>query len=92
MSAEVATAVLFSGNPETGEVLMDVFREDDESTLTWEDGRKIDPYHRADALRRSCEGDFPERVWTIHVNGPAKKMMADERMRAMGLTEEVPQQ
>jgi hypothetical protein len=81
-----AVAVLFSGDPETGECSMDVFRSDDRTKATWLDGREMDPYHRAQGLRESCEGDFPTRVWAIQVNEEARRLMRNARMRAMGFT------
>lgn len=77
-SAEVGIAVLFSGDPETGQSSMDVFREDDDTTLP------LDPYHRAAALRDSCAEDFPTRLWSIAVNDRARDLMRDARMAAMG--------
>lgn len=87
---EVAMAVLFSGDPETGKTSMDVFRSSDETTSSWPDGRTMDPYHRAAALRHSCAPDMPERVWAISINEPARTLMAAERLRGMdlGLTED----
>ena len=83
--ADDGVAVLFSGDPRTGVCSMDVFKESDEHTTTWDDGRPVDPYHRAAALRDSVKDDFPDRVFTIHVNERARDLMANERMRWMGL-------
>lgn len=83
-----AVAVLFGGDPESSQCSMDVFSDDDETVATWSDGRRMDPFHRADGLRSSVESDFPTRVWAIHVNEEARELMGKERMRRMGLSEE----
>lgn len=73
-----AVAILFSGDPETGETSMDVFRDTDDTTSP------LDPYHRALALRDSVAADFPARHWVISVNDEARELMKNARMRAMG--------
>lgn len=73
------TAILFSGDPETGKASMDVFRSTDDTSSD------LDPYHRAVALRDSTSSDFPDRLWAIGLNEPARKLMRDARMKAMGL-------
>lgn len=79
---QVGIAVLLSGDPATGKSSMDVFREDDETSSP------LDPFHRAQGLRDSCAGDFPDRLWSIAVNDRARDLMRDARMRAMGFTDD----
>ena len=85
---QIAIAVLFSGDPETGDSSMDVFRDDDEFATTWSDGSKMDPYHRASALKAVTADDFPERLWSIALNERATVLMRNARMRAMGFVGE----
>lgn len=74
-----AIAVLFSGDPVTGETTMDVFREGE---CGERDGRPIDPIWAAELLRRSCEGDFaPSRMWSVTGNEAARVLMSQRRMR-----------
>lgn len=80
---EVGIAVLFSGDPETGETNMDVFREDDD----WAGGR--DPYHRAEGLRESVAPDFPDRLFAISLNRRARVLMTAVRLKdLLGVTRE----
>lgn len=66
-----ARAVLFSGDPDTGECSMDVFEGDD-------------PVRKAEGLRDSCAPDFPSRVWAIQMNEAAREQMGARRMREWG--------
>lgn len=77
-----AIAILFSGDPDTGQSSMDVFRESDETTTD------LDRFHRAQALQESIAGDFPNRLWSIAVNDKARGMMRDTRMKWMGFTDD----
>ncbi len=78
--AEEAIAILFSGDPDTERSSMDVFRESENV--------ERDPLLRAELLMRSCQDDFPNRLWTLTGNGRAKQLATRRRMLAMGFTPE----
>lgn len=77
MAENEGIAILFSAEPD-GEHSCDTFRESDS---------EHDPVLRAEALRASCEDDFPGRLWGIAMNGRARELMADRRMRQWGFTD-----
>jgi hypothetical protein len=71
--------------------------ETDGSAASWDvfvegecgehDGEPIDPIRAAEALRDSCEADFPTRMWTIATNERARELMAARRMRQWGMVD-----
>jgi hypothetical protein len=77
VTEEPATAVLFIYHSD-GQVNHDVFTHSDDCSPD------RDPWHRADALWRSVESDFPGAIHAIAINEPARMMMSKTRMRAMG--------
>ena len=72
-----ATAVLHGFDPASGKVTTDVFQH--------EESRDQSPWHRAQALKNSVEGDFPGWIWSVGQNEASRKLMAAQNMRAMGL-------
>lgn len=58
---------------------VDVFDEDD--------SHPDSPWHRAAALRDSCEDDFPNAIFAIGMNDQARDLMQAENMRRCGLKE-----
>ena len=71
----MATTVLFMYNPENGRTSTDVFSTDD--------GYE-DPFHTAQALKHSCEDDFPGAIWAIANDQEANDIMTNTRMHRMG--------
>lgn len=66
---------------------------DEERTLHTEfrtdgDHPQENPMLAAEALKKSCEPDFPGSLWAIAGNDEAKKLMVNDRLRAMGLEPE----
>lgn len=78
MAQEIGQATLFIQQA-NGKLNADTFREDDETILD------LDPYHRAIGLWNSVKDDFPGAIHAIHVNDRGRELMADKRMKDMGL-------
>lgn len=65
-------AVLFTYVPETGECMATPF-----------DASHGDPILKAEALRASCEDDFPGAIWSIGSDEEALKVTANRRMKEL---------
>lgn len=70
----MARAVLFMWDPTMNKTTTDVF----------ETPEYADPFHTAQGLKESCEGDFPNAIWSIGIDEEAREIMKNARMRAMG--------
>lgn len=70
-----AIAILFSGDPDSGECNMDIFREADFPN----------PWKTAESMRDSCAPDFPNRMWAITGSDAARKIRSKSRLSDWGL-------
>lgn len=80
-----ARAILVAVEEDGSAASWDVFVEGE--CGHYEVGVPIDPIRAAEALRDSCEADFPTRMWTIASNERARELMADRRMKQWGLSD-----
>lgn len=80
----IGRAILVAVEEDGSDANYDVFVEGE---CGEHNGEPLDPIQSAEALRDSCADDFPTRMWAIATNERARKLMADRRMRLMGLVD-----
>lgn len=72
MAEPIATLSMY--DPDSGAREVDVFEGKDHP----------DPQLAAERMRAAVGDDFPNAVWAIGVNEPARDIMTNRRMREMG--------